>query len=133
MGPEAIRLAQAAAPYMLLRCAYSFKNFIADQPLRSISALPQPLRLEILTILNKCIELQCAKEAFTGIAKGDNSDGKDHLRLLNGLVVRLEGSWQRLPRKATGFNWQDGKDGKEIEDALARWRASLAEGWEIIM
>jgi hypothetical protein len=132
MRPEARRLAQAAAPYLLLRCAYSFKTFIADQPLRSISALPQLLRLEMLTILNKCIELRCAKEAFTGIAKGDNSDGKDHLRLLNGLVVRLEGSWQRLPRKATGVNWQDRKDGKEIEDALARWRASLAEGWEII-
>lgn len=132
MKSEALRLAHAAAPYLLLRCAYTFKTFIADQPLRSISALPQPLRLELLTILNKCIELRSAKEIFVGIAKGDNSDGKSHLRLLNGLVLRLGECWRRLPRKATGVNWQDRKEGKEIEDALARWGACLAEGWEII-
>lgn len=132
IGPEALRLAQVAAPYLLLRCAYTFKTCIADQPLRSISALPQPLRVEMLTILNKCIELRCVEEAFVGIAKADNSDGKAHMRLLNGLVVRLEGSWRRLPKKATGVNWQDRKEGKEIEGALAGWRACLAKGWEIV-
>jgi hypothetical protein len=133
MGPDALRLAQAAATYLLLRCAYTFKTFIADQPLRSISALPQPLRLEMLTILNKCIALRSAEEAFVDIAQANNSDGKIHMKLLNGLVVRLEGVWRLLPRKATGINWQDRKEGKEIETALARWRACRAEGWEILI
>ena len=133
MESGSTNLAEVAAPYVLLRCAYTFKTFIADQPLRSISALPQPLRIELLTILNKCIELRCAEYAFMGYARGDNSDGKLHLRLLNGLVVQLEGCWHRLPRKATGVNWQDRKDGKEIENTLAKWRACLAEGWDIRM
>ena len=133
MEPKAARLAQAVTPYVLLRCGYTFKTFIADQPLRSISALPQPLRVELLTVLDKCIELRCAEQAFTEHAKGDNSDGKLHMRLLNGLFVQFEECWRRLPRKATGVNWQDRKDGKEIENKIAKWRASLAEGWDVVM
>jgi Dimerisation and cyclophilin-binding domain of Mon2/Guanine nucleotide exchange factor in Golgi transport N-terminal/C-terminal region of Mon2 protein len=129
---QSLRLAQIAAPYLLLRCAYTFKTFIADQPLRSISALPQPLRVEMLAVLNKTIELRCEQEAFAGISSVDNGDGKTHLRLLNGLFVRLEECWRHLPRKMNGVNWQDRKEGKEIEEALARWRACLIEGWEIV-
>lgn len=129
---QILRVSQIAAPYLLLRCAYTFKTFIADQPLRSISALLQPLCVEMLCVLNKCIELRCEQEAFAGISSGDNSDGKAHLRLLNGFVVQLEGCWRRLPRKMTGVNWQDRKDGKEIEEAIEKWRACVTEGWEIV-
>ena len=83
---ERIKLAQAAAPWLILRLAIPLKAYIADQPLRG--SLPMPLsQVEELEFCLKSMgELVCDAQA---LEDGDRRGGeKAHLRWLYPLVVK---------------------------------------------
>lgn len=82
-----IKLAQAAAPYLILRSGLTLRTYIADQPLRG--RMPQPLsqRKELLYILKKLVGLKCEGEAIPD-TPGVESEGKKHLHRLYPLFVK---------------------------------------------
>ena len=82
-----IKLAQAAAPYLILRAGLSLQMYIADQPLRG--KMPQPLsqRNELLWILRKLVDLRCESEAIPD-APGVESENKKHLHRLYPLIAK---------------------------------------------
>jgi len=82
-----IKLAQAAAPYLILRAGLTIRAYIADQPLRG--RMPQPLsqRRELLYILKALVKLRCEPEAIPA-ALGVESEGKKHLHRLYPLLVK---------------------------------------------
>ncbi|POS84644.1 hypothetical protein EPUL_003054 [Erysiphe pulchra] len=59
-----IKLAQATAPYLILRACLTIQAYIVDQPLRGM--IPQPLtqRKELLYILKALVNLRCEPEAI---------------------------------------------------------------------
>ncbi|EPQ62001.1 Bgt-310 [Blumeria graminis f. sp. tritici] len=87
-GSEArIKLAQAAAPYLILRTGLTLRSFIADQPLRGL--MPQPLtqRNELIYILRALVCLRCEPRAIpysTGVDRGE----RKHLDKLYILFVK---------------------------------------------
>ncbi|KAI9650058.1 Endocytosis and vacuole integrity protein [Ciborinia camelliae] len=89
-----IKLAQAAAPYLILRSGLTFRAYIADQPLRG--RMPQPLsqRKELLYILKKLVGLKCEGEAIPD-TPGVESEGKKHLHRLYPLFVKAMGAAAR--------------------------------------
>ncbi|EDO02258.1 hypothetical protein SS1G_04734 [Sclerotinia sclerotiorum 1980 UF-70] len=89
-----IKLAQAAAPYLILRCGLVLRAYIADQPLRG--RMPQPLsqRKELLYILKKLVGLKCESEAIPD-TPGVESEGKKHLHRLYPLFVKTMGAAAR--------------------------------------
>ncbi|TGO60982.1 hypothetical protein BCON_0031g00610 [Botryotinia convoluta] len=89
-----IKLAQAAAPYLILRSGLTLRTYIADQPLRG--RMPQPLsqRKELLYILKKLVELKCESEAIPD-TPGVESEGKKHLHRLYPLFVKAMGAAAR--------------------------------------
>lgn len=82
-----IKLAQAAAPYLILRAGLTLQTYIADQPLRGL--MPQPLsqRVELLYILKALVKLRCEPEAIPD-APGVESEGKKHLHRLYPLIAK---------------------------------------------
>ncbi|KAI6250451.1 hypothetical protein HI914_02033 [Erysiphe necator] len=87
-----IKLAQAAAPYLILRAGLTIQAYIVDQPLRGM--IPQPLtqRKELLYILRALIDLRCEPEAIkVESERGIKSDicigEKKHLVKLYPLLV----------------------------------------------
>jgi len=82
-----IKLAQAAAPYLILRAGLTLRAYIADQPLRG--RMPQPLsqRRELLYILKALVKLRCEPEAIPA-APGVESEEKKHLHRLYPLLVK---------------------------------------------
>lgn len=86
-SPEEIKLAQAAAPYLILRAGLTLRAYIADQPLRG--RMPQPLsqRKELLFILKKLVGLRCEPEAIPE-ADGVESEGRRHLFRLYPLLAK---------------------------------------------
>ncbi|KAI9853699.1 MAG: hypothetical protein M1830_006644, partial [Pleopsidium flavum] len=54
---ERIKLAQAAAPFLILRAAIVLKAYIADQPLRGRMPQPMSQKRELIYILRKLVEL----------------------------------------------------------------------------
>ncbi|KAI1006234.1 hypothetical protein K3495_g1984 [Podosphaera aphanis] len=82
-----IKLAQAAAPYLILRSGLTLQMYIADQPLRGM--MPQPLtqRTELLYILKALVDLRCEPEAVLDIP-GVGSQGKKHLYRLYPLFAQ---------------------------------------------
>ncbi|KAF7879068.1 hypothetical protein EAF04_000268 [Stromatinia cepivora] len=89
-----IKLAQAAAPYLILRSGLALRAYIADQPLRG--RMPQPLsqRKELLYILKKLVGLKCESEAIPD-TPGVESEGKKHLHRLYPLFVKAMGAGAR--------------------------------------
>lgn len=89
-----IKLAQAAAPYLIFRSGLTLRAYIADQPLRG--RMPQPLsqRKELLYILKKLVGLQCESEAIPD-TPGVESEGKKHLHRLYPLLVKAIGAAAR--------------------------------------
>ena len=87
---ERVKLAQAAAPYLILRVGIVIKAYILDQPLRG--RMPQPLsqKLEMLYILRKLVELDSEPEAIPN-APGVVSKHKKHLYRVYGLVTKALG------------------------------------------
>lgn len=84
------RLAQAAAPYLLLRCSISLKAYIANQPLRG--CCPQPLleKNELCFLLENLISLRCLEDAIVGDDVVESGERK-HLLRLYPLLVRAIG------------------------------------------
>ena len=82
-----IKLAQAAAPYLILRAGLTLRAYIADQPLRG--HMPQPLsqRRELLYILKALVKLQCEPDAIPD-TPGIDSESKKHLHRLYPLLAK---------------------------------------------
>ncbi|RDW66292.1 hypothetical protein BP6252_09927 [Coleophoma cylindrospora] len=82
-----IKLAQAAAPYLILRAGLTLRAYIVDQPLRG--RMPQPLsqRKELLYILKALVRLRCEPEGIPD-TPGVDSEGKKHLHRLYPLLVK---------------------------------------------
>jgi hypothetical protein len=82
-----IKLAQAAAPYLILRAGLTLRAYIADQPLRG--RMPQSLsqRKELLYILRALVKLRCEPEAIPDTS-GVESEGKKHLHRLYPLLAK---------------------------------------------
>jgi hypothetical protein len=82
-----IKLAQAAAPYLILRAGLTLRAYIADQPLRG--RMPQPLsqRREMLYILKALVRLRCEPKAIPD-TPGVDSEGKKHLHRLYPLLAK---------------------------------------------
>ena len=86
-SPQHVKLAQAAAPYLILRAGLTLRAYIADQPLRG--RMPQPLsqRRELLYILRALVKLRCEPEAIPD-TPGIDSEGKKHLHRLYPLLAK---------------------------------------------
>lgn len=134
-------LAYASAPYLLLRCAWALKTFIADQPLRSLSPLPKFLRLDLYTIITKCLQTRTLDEAFTkeSLFNGTRSNREDasfsggggrHLRLLYPLVLKFLAVWRKVPRLKGGGDWMDEEESKGIDKGLDGWLSVVGRDWE---
>ncbi|ELR09760.1 hypothetical protein VC83_01176 [Pseudogymnoascus destructans] len=80
-SPARVKLAQAAAPFFILRAGVTIRAYVADQPLRG--CMPQPLsqRKELLWILKALVDLRCEPDAIPD-APGVESDSKKHLHRL---------------------------------------------------
>lgn len=85
--PEQLRLAQAAAPFLILRAGITLKAYILDQPLRGRMPQPWSQKKELLYILRKLVDLESEPGAIPD-APGITSPRKKHLHRLFGLVVR---------------------------------------------
>jgi len=86
-SPTRIKLAQAAAPYLILRAGLTIRAYIADQPLRG--RMPQPLsqRKELMYILKALVKLRCEPDAIPDMV-GVESEGKKHLLRLYPLLAK---------------------------------------------
>jgi hypothetical protein len=134
-------LAYAAAPYLLLRCAWALKMFITDQPLRSLTPLPNLLRLDLYTIMTKCLQTNTLDDAFTrGSLFDDNrsnegasvgTGGGRHLQLLYPLVLKFMAVWRRVPRLRGGGDWMEEDEARGIESGLDEWLSVVGRDWEI--
>lgn len=86
-SPDRIRLAQAAAPYLVLRVGVTLKAYVLDQPLRGRMPQPSSQKKEMLYILRKFVNLDPEPSAIppvSGIASGN----KNHLHRLYPLVCK---------------------------------------------
>ncbi|KAL9000058.1 MAG: hypothetical protein Q9188_005762 [Gyalolechia gomerana] len=83
---ERIKLAQAAAPYLILRAGLVLKAYVCDHPLRG--RMPQPLsqKREMHYVLKQLVDLDSEPKAFPETL-GVQSESKKHLFLLFGLVT----------------------------------------------
>ncbi|KAI1826786.1 hypothetical protein F4861DRAFT_46179 [Xylaria intraflava] len=81
-----IRLATAAAPYLILRAALTLRTYVADQPLRG--RMPQPLsqREELARILEGLVKLKSEPEAIPDTPNVE-SEKRKHLLRLYPLIV----------------------------------------------
>jgi hypothetical protein len=86
-SPARIKLAQAAAPYLILRAGLTLRAYIADQPLRGL--MPQPLsqRKELLYIMKALVKLNCEPQAIPD-TPGVDSEGRKHLHRLYPLLAK---------------------------------------------
>ncbi|KAJ8108667.1 hypothetical protein OPT61_g8014 [Boeremia exigua] len=82
-----IKLAQAAAPYLILRAAVPLKTYIADHPLRGRMPAPNSQRKELLQILAKLEALESEPQAIPD-APGIKSKYRKHLHRLYPLLVK---------------------------------------------
>lgn len=112
---EQLRLARAAAPFLILRAGITIKAYTHDQPLRGRMPQPWSQKKELLYILRKLVELNSEPEAIPD-APGITSPRKKHLHRLYGLTVQ-----------ATGI--ADGDD--EVKEALREFLKALGEDFGI--
>ncbi|KAL8807659.1 MAG: hypothetical protein Q9200_004595 [Gallowayella weberi] len=82
-----VRLAQIAAPYLVLRVGLVLKAYACDQPLRGLMPQPQSQRREMNYVLKKLIDLNSEPKAIPATS-GVESEHKKHLFLLFGLITR---------------------------------------------
>ena len=86
-SPERVRLAQAAAPYLILRAGLTLKAYVLDQPLRGRAPQPYSEKLEMFHLLDKLVELKCEPKAFAD-AGSVVSLHRKHLYQLYPLVTK---------------------------------------------
>ena len=103
---ERIKLAQAAAPYLILRAGLTLKAYIMDHPLRGRMPQPYSQKKEMMYILRKLVELDSEPKAVPA-APGVTSEHKKHLHRLYGLVM-----------KALKVAWRDEEMMKALQDVL---------------
>ena len=84
---ERVSLAQAAAPYLILRASIVLKAYVLDQPLRGHMPTPASQRKEILYILQKLVDLNSEPKAIPD-APGIRSDKKKHLYRIYALATK---------------------------------------------
>ena len=91
---ERVKLAQAIAPWLILRVGIVLKAYVLDHPLRG--RMPQPLsqRREMLYMLRKLVELESEPRAIPD-APGVVSDHKKHLYRVYSLVATALGVSRR--------------------------------------
>jgi hypothetical protein len=82
-----IKLAQAAAPYLILRAGLTLRAYTADQPLRGWMPQPWSQRKELLYILKALAELRCEPDAIPD-TPGVDSEGRKHLHRLYPLLAK---------------------------------------------
>ena len=93
-SPERVRLAQAAAPYLILRAGLTLKAYIMDHPLRGRMPQPWSQKKEMLLVLHKLIDLDSEPKAIPA-APGITSECKKHLHRLYPLVTKaLKAAWR---------------------------------------
>ncbi|KAJ8101555.1 hypothetical protein POJ06DRAFT_209326 [Lipomyces tetrasporus] len=73
-SPERRRLAEAALPYLLLRCALILHRFAADQPLRGNVPAPKLQRKELIYILSRLLALTNHRESSNSSAEELQND-----------------------------------------------------------
>lgn len=112
---EQLRLARAAAPFLILRAGITIKAYTNDQPLRGRMPQPWSQKKELLYILRMLVELNSEPGAIPD-APGITSPRKKHLHRLYGLIVQ-----------ATGIT--DGDD--EVKEALREFLKILGEDFGI--
>ncbi|KAL8946980.1 MAG: hypothetical protein Q9222_006691 [Ikaeria aurantiellina] len=103
---ERVKLAQAAAPYLILRVGLVLKAYICDQPLRGRAPQPLSQKVEMHYVLKKLIELDSEPRAIPE-STAVQSEHKKHLFLLFGLVT-----------KALKVAWRDEKMSAALRKAL---------------
>jgi hypothetical protein len=81
-----VKLAQAAAPYLILRAALPLRAYIADHPLRGRMPAPEAQRQELLFVLRQLGTLNSEPLAIPN-APGVKSRHKKHLHRLYPLLV----------------------------------------------
>ncbi|KAH6615274.1 hypothetical protein C7974DRAFT_466279 [Boeremia exigua] len=86
-GTSHTKLAQAAAPYLILRAAVPLKTYIADHPLRGRMPAPDSQRKELLHVLARLEELESEPKAIPD-APGVKSKHRKHLHRLYPLLVK---------------------------------------------
>lgn len=84
---ERVRLAQAAAPHLILRAGLTLKAYVLDQPLRGRAPQPYSEKLEMFHLLEKMVELRCEPKAFAD-AGSVVSLHRKHLYQLYPLVTK---------------------------------------------
>ncbi|KAF1930817.1 uncharacterized protein M421DRAFT_99412 [Didymella exigua CBS 183.55] len=82
-----VKLAQAAAPYLILRAALPLKMYIADHPLRGHMPAPDSQRKELLQVLIQLEQLESEPQAIPD-APGIKSKHRKHLHRLHPLIVK---------------------------------------------
>ena len=87
LSTERARLAQAAAPYLILRAGVMLKAYVLDHPLRGRAPQPTSQENEMLYVLKKLVELDCNPSAMAD-GTGVKSRHKKHLYRLYPLVTR---------------------------------------------
>lgn len=115
-SPSRTRLAQAAAPYLILRTGLVLKAYILDQPLRGCMPQPRSEKREMLWVLRRLIELRSEPKAIPAAAEGVVSLGKRHLYVVYGLVVR-----------ALGVAWRD----EVVREALREVLVAVGEDFGV--
>jgi len=91
---ERVKLAQAAAPYLILRVGIVLKAYNLDQRLRGRMPQPWSQRQEMLYILHKLVDLESEPRAIPD-APGVVSKNKKHLYRVYGLVTKALGVARR--------------------------------------
>lgn len=84
---ERVKLAQAAAPYLILRAALPLRMYIADHPLRGRMPQPESQRRELLFVLNELGKLESEPAAIPD-APGVRSKHRKHLHRLYPLLIK---------------------------------------------
>jgi hypothetical protein len=82
-----IKLAQAAAPYLILRAALPLRTYIADHPLRGCMPQPESQRRELLFILQELAKLKSEPQAIPDVP-GVKSKYRKHLHRLYPLLSK---------------------------------------------
>ncbi|KAJ4355070.1 Endocytosis and vacuole integrity protein [Ascochyta clinopodiicola] len=84
---QRVKLAQAAAPYLILRAAVPLKTYVADHPLRGRMPAPDSQRKELLQVLRKLEALESEPLAIPD-APGVKSKHQKHLHRLYPLLLK---------------------------------------------
>lgn len=91
---ERVKLAEAAAPYLILRAGLVLKAYACDQPLRGLMPLPLSQKREMHYVLKKLVELDSEPKAFPE-TMGVQSEHKKHIFLLFDLLTKaLKAAWR---------------------------------------